>query len=73
MSKQPGDLLLELLPATALGDQIAFAELYRITSAKFYAIATRMLGSPDAVPQRNTCSILSSANYNTGTCQAAEW
>ena len=44
MSRQPGDLLLEVLRATALGDQIAFAELYRITSAKLYAIATRMLG-----------------------------
>ena len=48
MSTPPADPAPELLRATASGDQIAFAELYRITSAKLYAIATRMLGSTDA-------------------------
>jgi hypothetical protein len=35
--------LLELLRASALDDQIAFAELSRLTSDKLYAIASRML------------------------------
>jgi RNA polymerase sigma-70 factor (ECF subfamily) len=42
------DPLLELLHATALGDQIAFAELYRLTSSKLYAIASRMLNRADS-------------------------
>jgi len=48
MSTPPADPLLELLCASALGDQIAFAELYRLTSGKLYAIASRMLRSADA-------------------------
>jgi RNA polymerase sigma-70 factor, ECF subfamily len=48
MSKAPADRPLELLRATALGDQVAFAELYRMTSGKLYAIASRMLRSADA-------------------------
>jgi RNA polymerase sigma-70 factor (ECF subfamily) len=51
MSKEPADLPPELLRATALGDQIAFAELYRLTSGKLYAIASRMLRSADAASE----------------------
>jgi hypothetical protein len=40
--------LLELLSASALDDQIAFAELYRLTSGRLYAIASRMPRSADA-------------------------
>jgi RNA polymerase sigma-70 factor (ECF subfamily) len=42
------DPLLELLRASALGDQIAFAELYRATSSRLFAIASRMLGRADS-------------------------
>jgi RNA polymerase sigma-70 factor (ECF subfamily) len=48
MSKAPADLPWELLRATALGDQVAFAELYRLTSGRLFAIASRMLRSADA-------------------------
>jgi DNA-directed RNA polymerase specialized sigma24 family protein len=51
MSIEPADLPSELLRATALGDQIAFAELYRLTSAKLYAIASRMLRNADAASE----------------------
>jgi RNA polymerase sigma-70 factor (ECF subfamily) len=51
MSIEPADLPSELLRATALGDQIAFAELYRLTSGKLYAIASRMLRSADAASE----------------------
>jgi RNA polymerase sigma-70 factor (ECF subfamily) len=48
MATEPADLLSELLRASALEDQVAFAELYRLTSGKLYAIASRMLRSADA-------------------------
>jgi RNA polymerase sigma-70 factor, ECF subfamily len=51
ISTPPEELLLELLRATALGDQTAFAELYRITSGKLYAIASRMLRNADAASE----------------------
>ena len=51
MSTQPADPLLELLRASALGDQVTFAELYRLTSGKLYAIASRMLRSADAASE----------------------
>src|SRR6266581_7836864 len=35
--------LMELLARTALSDQQAFAELYRMTSAHLYAVALRIL------------------------------
>jgi RNA polymerase sigma-70 factor (ECF subfamily) len=34
-----------------LGDQIAFAELYRLTSGKLYAIASRMLRRADTASE----------------------
>ncbi|MBV8133525.1 MAG: sigma-70 family RNA polymerase sigma factor [Alphaproteobacteria bacterium] len=48
MSIELADLPSELLRATALGDQIAFAELYRLTNGKLLAIASRMLRDADA-------------------------
>ena len=51
MSIEPPDLLSELLRATALGDQIGFAELYRLTSGKLFAIASRMLRNADAASE----------------------
>ena len=47
MSTPLADPLGELLRATGLGDQIAFAELYRLTSGKLYAIVNRMLRRAD--------------------------
>ena len=41
MSTPLADPLRELLRATGLGDRIAFAELYRLTSGKLYATANR--------------------------------
>ena len=51
MSIGPADLPSELLRATALRDQIAFAELYRLTSGKLFAIASRMLRNADAASE----------------------
>ena len=51
MTIEPADLPSELLRATALGDQIAFAELYRLTSGKLFAIASRMLRNADAASE----------------------
>jgi DNA-directed RNA polymerase specialized sigma24 family protein len=48
MANLSAELSLELVRATASGDQVAFAELYRLTSGKLYAIASRMLGNADA-------------------------
>lgn len=41
------DLHAELLRAAALGDELAFAELYRLTSARLYGVARRLLRSTD--------------------------
>ena len=76
MSRQPGDLLLEVLRATALGDQIAFAELYSITSAKLYAIATRMLGSDaagDALQEAYVRIWTQAAQYDLEKGQPIHW
>lgn len=51
MSTPLADPLRELLRATGLGDQIAFAELYRLTSGKLYAIANRMLRRADTASE----------------------
>jgi hypothetical protein len=52
MAKLSAELSLELVRATASGDQVAFSELYRLTSGKLYAIASRMLGNADAAARR---------------------
>lgn len=41
------DIHAELLRATAAGDGVAFAELYRRTSGRLHAVARRLLRSPD--------------------------
>ena len=38
-----GARLMELLARTALADQRAFAELYRLTASHLYAVALRIL------------------------------
>jgi RNA polymerase sigma-70 factor, ECF subfamily len=42
VSEPTPDLLAELLRAAGERDQVAFAELYRLTSGKLYAVARRM-------------------------------
>ena len=51
MSTPLADPVRELLRATGLGDQIAFAELYRLTSGKLDAIANRMLRRTDTASE----------------------
>src|ERR1051326_8473567 len=43
--------LMELLARTALSDQKAFAELYRLTSAHLYAVALRILREAPAAEE----------------------
>src|SRR6059058_4350929 len=43
--------LMELLARTALSDQKAFAELYRLTSSHLYAVALRILREPAAAEE----------------------
>ncbi len=45
------DDLIELIRASALGDRLAFAELYRVTHRKLYAVTLRMLGNPDSAAE----------------------
>ena len=77
MSTQPEELLLELLRATALGDQIAFAELYRITSGKLYAIASRMLRradtASDALQEAYVRIWRQSGDYDVDKGQPIHW
>jgi RNA polymerase sigma-70 factor (ECF subfamily) len=44
VSEPTPDLLSELLRAAAERDEVAFAELYRLTAGKLYAVARRMFG-----------------------------
>jgi RNA polymerase sigma-70 factor (ECF subfamily) len=77
MSTPPTDPLLELLRATALGDQIAFAELYRSTSAKLYAIASRMLRradwASDALQESYVRIWTQSAHYDAEKGRPIHW
>ena len=77
MSASPTDPLLELLRASALGDQIAFAELYRATSSKLFAIASRMLGRADSASDALQESYIriwtQSAHYHAEKGQPIHW
>jgi RNA polymerase sigma-70 factor (ECF subfamily) len=44
-------LLADLLARTALADQSAFSELYRLTSSHLYAVALRILRDPAAAEE----------------------
>ncbi len=72
MSTQPEELLLELLRATALRDQIAF-ELYRITSGKLYAIASRMLRRADTASDAYVRIWTQSGHYDVDKGQPIQW
>ncbi len=75
--EQPADLLAELLRATARADQIAFAELYRVTSGKLYAIASRMLADSDTAGEALQESYLrvwtQAGQYDGGKGQPIHW
>jgi len=77
MSTPLVDPLRELLRATGLGDQIAFAELYRLTSGKLYAIAHRMLRRADTASEALQEAYLQiwtqSDRYDPAKGQAIQW
>jgi RNA polymerase sigma-70 factor (ECF subfamily) len=72
------DLLVELLRAVAQRDQVAFAELYRLTSAQLYAVARRMfLGKTDpsaeAVQEAFTRIWIDAARYDPAKGKPIHW
>lgn len=70
-------LLADLLARTALADQQAFGELYRLTSSHLYAVALRILRDPAAaeeVLQEAYVSIWHHAgSYSAAKSQAQTW
>src|SRR5260370_38605198 len=69
--------LTDLLARTALGDQRAFAELYRMTSAHLYAVALRILresGAAEEVLQESFVNIWHHAgSYVAAKSQPLTW
>jgi len=69
--------LMELLARTALADQRAFAELYRLTSAHLYGVALRILresGAAEDVLQESFVSVWSHAgSYVSSRSQPLTW
>ena len=69
--------LMELLARTALADQKAFAELYRLTSAHLYAVALRILresAAAEEVLQESFVSIWNHAgSYVAAKSQPFTW
>ena len=69
--------LMELLARTALADQQAFAELYRLTSSHLYAVALRILresGAAEEVLQESFISIWNHAgSYVAARSQPFTW
>jgi RNA polymerase sigma-70 factor (ECF subfamily) len=69
--------LMELLARTALADQKAFAELYRLTSAHLYAVALRILresAAAEEVLQESFVSIWNHAgSYVAARSQPFTW
>jgi len=70
-------LLASLLARTALADQAAFAELYRLTSSQLYAVALRILrdaGAAEEMLQEAYVSIWHHAgSYSAAKSQAQTW
>jgi RNA polymerase sigma-70 factor (ECF subfamily) len=80
MSPSPTDRsarLAELLARTALSDQAAYAELYRLTASHLYAVALRILREPAAaedVLQEAFVSIWHHAgSYSTAKAKPQTW
>jgi len=69
--------LMELLARTALADQHAFAELYRLTSAHLYAVALRILresAAAEEVLQESFVSVWNHAgSYVAAKSQPFTW
>jgi RNA polymerase sigma factor (sigma-70 family) len=69
--------LMELLARTALADQAAFAELYRLTSAHLYAVALRILresAAAEEVLQESFVSVWNHAgSYVAAKSQPLTW
>ena len=69
--------LMELLARTALADQRAFAELYRMTSAHLYAVALRILrdaGEAEEVLQESFVNVWHHAgSYVAAKSQPLTW
>ena len=69
--------LMELLARTALADQRAFAELYRLTSAHLYGVALRILresGAAEEVLQESFVSVWNHAgSYVSSRSQPLTW
>ena len=70
-------ILADLLAASAHGDRQAFAELYRLTHRRLYAIALALLRQPDAaedVVQETYLAIWRTAGqYQAGRAPAWVW
>jgi len=70
-------LLADLVARTALADQKAFNELYRLTSSQMYAVALRILREPasaEEVLQESYVSVWHrAASYDRGKSQAQTW
>src|SRR6266478_3500861 len=69
--------LVELLARTALADQRAFAELYRMTSSHLYAVALRVLqdaGAAEEILQESFVNIWHHAgSYVAAKSQPLTW
>src|SRR4051812_31359960 len=69
--------IAQLLARTALSDQKAFAELYRLTSSQLYAVALRILRDAAAAEEALQESYVSvwhgAASYDAGKSQAQTW
>ncbi len=78
MSEPTPDLLAELLRAAAERDQVAFAELYRLTSGKLYAVARRMFAgqadpATEAAQEAFTRIWVDAAQYDPAKGKPIHW
>jgi RNA polymerase sigma-70 factor (ECF subfamily) len=69
--------LAGLLARTALADQAAFAEVYRLTSAQLYAVALRILREPAAAEETLQEAFVSvwhhAGSYDAAKSQPVTW
>ena len=78
LSEPTPDLLAELLRATAQRDQVAFAELYRLTGGKLYAGARRMFAgqadpASEAAQEAFTRIWIDAAQYDPAKGKPIHW
>jgi RNA polymerase sigma-70 factor, ECF subfamily len=72
------DLLAELLRAAVAGDRVAFAELYRLTSSRLYAVARRMFAgqadpASEAAQEAFVRIWVNAAKYDPAKGDAIHW